>query len=312
MADKGRSLKLADQSPLIQLIVSLSVIVVLGTAVFLLLVLLGSVCFNTRPDIILSMASAENGTGDADILRFLHVSQQISMFLVPSLIVARFLKIGDEVFLRTGNAPELFTLLLVIVLAALIIPVTSFTGELNSRMILPGGLSSLEEWMKVKEKEATDLTSLLIASEGFRGLALNLAAMALVPALCEEALFRGILQQLFCRSLRSAHAGIWITAIIFSTIHFQFYGFLPRLILGLIFGYIFFWTGNLWNAIAAHFTNNATLLLISCFTELSPAGDEAVNGELSISDFPFIPVAASTVIIFYLWNKFRGGKAGIT
>jgi membrane protease YdiL (CAAX protease family) len=81
-----------------------------------------------------------------------------------------------------------------------------------------------------------------------------------MAALGEEIFFRGVLQSLFERYLGNSHAAIWIAAAIFSFIHFQFYGFFPRLLLGAFFGYLYVWFRTIWVPIVAHFFNNGWTL----------------------------------------------------
>lgn len=97
--------------------------------------------------------------------------------------------------------------------------------------------------------------------------------IALVPAIGEELLFRGVFQRLFTEWFRNIHWGIWISAILFSAIHFQFFGFLPRLFLGVIFGYLLELTSSMWVPIVAHFVNNLTGVIIAFF--ISP--DSVIN-----------------------------------
>jgi len=101
----------------------------------------------------------------------------------------------------------------------------------------------------------------------------NLLLMALLPALSEETLFRGTLQQMMYKGTSSIstsnnspntkqHVAVWVSAILFSAIHFQFYGFVPRMLLGVLFGYLLLWSGSLWLPILAHFTNNAMAVIL--------------------------------------------------
>jgi membrane protease YdiL (CAAX protease family) len=92
-------------------------------------------------------------------------------------------------------------------------------------------------------------------------LMLNLVMIALIPALGEELLFRGIIQRIFTDWSKNVHAGIWISAALFSAMHMQFYGFIPRLLLGVLLGYMLVWSGSLWLPILAHFFNNASAVI---------------------------------------------------
>lgn len=311
MADNARLFRISSQTPLIQLIISLLVIVVAGLLIATLLILAGALIFDTAPEELLKIPTSVSGTHETIILKYIQVSQQIALFLVPSLIIARLLKSNGSSFLKTDKAPPIFTFLIVIILAALIIPVATWAGYINSGMDLPDRFSGLENWMMTKEDEARELTSLMIASSGVMTLSVNIIVMALIPAISEEFLFRGVFQQLFGRVLRSPQAGLWISAFIFSTIHLQFYGFIPRLILGLVFGYLFYWTANMWIAIAAHFFNNGLLVVIAYMKELRSGIPETINGQSLKVDFPFIPVILCCLVFYFLWHEFRGaGKPG--
>jgi len=132
---------------------------------------------------------------------------------------------------------------------------------------------------------------------------LNLFIIAILPAVGEEFFFRGVLQKILIRLFKSVHVAIWVTAFIFSAIHFQFFGFVPRFILGLIFGYLFFWSGTLWLPVISHFINNAVPVIMSYIQ-----GMEKFN---TPSDTPLwklalalpLPVAIGLVILFYFRNN---------
>ena len=134
-------------------------------------------------------------------------------------------------------------------------------NELNQHATLPAVLKGLEDWMKAAENRAGELTKVFLGTNTYIGLAVNLFVIALLPAIGEELLFRGALQRLLGELTRNKHAGIVLSAIAFSALHMQFYGFLPRMMLGIYFGYLVLWSGSLWPAIIGHFINNATAVV---------------------------------------------------
>ena len=89
--------------------------------------------------------------------------------------------------------------------------------------------------------------------------------MAILPAIGEELLFRGVFQRLLTEWTRNIHWGIILAALLFSFFHFEFYGFLPRFLLGVFFGYLFVWTSSIWVPILAHFTNNFIIVVYSFY-----------------------------------------------
>ena len=151
------------------------------------------------------------------------------------------------------------------------LPAINLMSHWNQQMVLPTWLSGVEEWMKNKEAEAEWLTKQFMSVTTISGLLVNLLLMAVLPALSEEITFRGVLQRLLSpknSSLNSqlstlnSHLSIWLTSIIFSAIHMQFYGFVPRMLMGALFGYMLVWTGSLWVPMLMHFVNNAMAVLL--------------------------------------------------
>ncbi len=188
-------------------------------------------------------------------LKILLTAQQIGLFLTPALLLA--ITEGKRTHHFYGlKKPDLNILIFVLLLMACSMPLMSWINETNQKMVLPDFLKGVEAWMRRMEDEGAKTTTALLKMKSIGDLFINLIVVALVPAICEEFLFRGGLQRTFLRWVKNPHVAIWISAIIFSAIHFQFYGFFPRLLLGAAFGYIYFWTGSLWYTIFAHFLNN--------------------------------------------------------
>ena len=311
MNDRTRLFDLTDQPPVIQLFTSVLIVILPGTLLFYLFVYAGSLIFETNMSEMLSIPAVSAGLREGSILKYIQVSQQIALFIMPSIAIALMLRKGNESFLRIDRLPGSIPVFLVIMLALLILPVTSYIGILNSRMNLPDWLSGVEDWMKVKENNASDLTGLLIKSSGIGDLMINIFILAVLPSIAEEMIFRGILQQILCRVFRSGHAGIWITAVFFSAVHLQFFGFFPRLILGLSFGYLFFWTGNLWIAVIAHFINNVVPMLMSHFIRWNDLGEKASDLADKQILLPLVPALLSAGILFNFWSEYRKNQTKI-
>jgi len=194
-------------------------------------------------------------------MKYLQIVSHLGMFIIPSFIIAWFL--GRDVFAYLF-LDRLVTLRLLLYSALLVffaVPFINYILELNMQMHFPESLSGMEEWMRRSEENAERMTKAFLTVETPRGLLFNLLMIAVIPAIGEELMFRGILMRIFIKWTRSKHLAVWITAIIFSAIHIQFFGFFPRMILGVLFGYLVVFTGSMWPAIIAHFVNNAAAVI---------------------------------------------------
>jgi membrane protease YdiL (CAAX protease family) len=305
MDDKAHLFDLNDQTPFIQLFTFVLIVIIAGTLIFYLFVFAGSLIFGVDMSVMLSIPSSETGPKGESILKYIQASQQIAMFIIPAIVTALLLRKGKESFMKINKIPASASVLMVILLALFILPVTSFTGMLNSKMNLPVWLSRVEEWMRTKENTASGLTGLLMKSSGIEGLMINILILAIIPAVAEEMIFRGILQQILCKIFRSGHIGIWITAILFSAVHLQFFGFLPRLLLGLSFGYLFFWSGNLWLPVIAHFLNNAIPVVMSYFLGWNELGTKVseFTGEQIL--LPSVSAIIIIMIFYHFWAEYK-------
>ena len=196
-----------------------------------------------------------------DITR-LKIGQGISsalMFIAPPLILYAFTR--TEPMRQIGfRKPACWWMLLVgVILMFVSLPLTNILGTWNEKVNFGEFLETL---LKMMEDAAGDLTERMLQVDTIWGLLGNLLVIALIPAIGEELTFRGVLQQSLTRRF-NPHVAIWLSAFIFSFIHFQFYGFLPRMFLGLILGYMFYYSGSLWTSILMHFINNGTAVVVA-------------------------------------------------
>ena len=148
--------------------------------------------------------------------------------------------------------------------AALIIVILPFMSTLiawNAEAHFPSALHGFEVWARASEDRAQELTKFLTQFKSPLRFGVAVVVIALVPAVSEELVFRGVIQKNLVRWF-SPHVGVWLGAALFSAIHFQFFGFVPRLVLGLVLGYLYLWSGNILVSMAAHFTQNAFQLLL--------------------------------------------------
>ena len=302
MGDKQRIFKLYRKSPLYQLLMSLMIIFGVGLPLLIILVMAGM--FISGSDLtLLDKAAGEFSNKDSAFLRYLLIIQDISLLIIPSIIIQLLIKPESAGRLTELKIPQLKEVLLVVILTFCIFPITSFTGQINSVMHLPGWLSGVEHWMIEKEDKADNLIDMLVVSNTFWVMILNLITIALIPAIAEEMIFRGVFQKIFNNLFKSGHIAIWVTAFIFSAIHFQFFGFIPRFILGLVFGYLFFWSGTLWLPVISHFVNNSFPVMLEYLQGLEKFNTSAVTPLWKQAIFLPLPITISLAILFYFRNK---------
>ena len=203
-------------------------------------------------------------------LKWVQFIQTAAVFLLPPLCVAYLWAQEPMKWLKVETFQTFKVSSMAVMLMLVALPAINLLGDLNQQMSLPAFLEPLEQWMKTSEESAKVLTEQFLNVTTFGGLIINILLMALLPAVAEELTFRGVMMSLFkARSERREvkgegipHIAIWVTAILFSAIHMQFYGFVPRMLMGALFGYMLAWTGSLWVPILMHFTNNAMAVLL--------------------------------------------------
>jgi hypothetical protein len=235
------------------------------------------------------------------LLKFFQIIQSIGLFIIPPIIVAYFLDGKPSVYLKYKTFPLVKAILLVIAIIYFADPLINWLTELNSKLILPQWMNGIQAWMQDSEEQADKLTKAFLASQSTSDLFLNLFMIGILPAVGEELLFRGVVQQLFKKLTHNSHAAIWISAAIFSALHVQFFGFLPRMVLGAMFGYMLEWSGTLWLPIIAHFINNATAVIAYYLVEKGIIGTDIEKVGTS-SDGTSYLVLISLVFLFIFFR----------
>lgn len=243
--------------------------------------------------------------------RILLVFQHLGMFILPALLFPYLIGRGWTEYMRM-NRMDLtrgaFTLLIMF----FFFPVSNYLAEMNAGMELPGSLSWLEERFEAWEENARDITERLLAVEGWQGLMGNLLLVAVLPAVGEELIFRGAIQRNLERMSGNYHLAIWGSAILFSAMHMQFYGFLPRFALGALFGYMLVFSGTIWVPILAHFLNNAAAVLFSFLFDREEMLEkvEEAGGQEGQGIFVFLSLFIVVGLLLLGKSWFRKGSVG--
>lgn len=193
-------------------------------------------------------------------MKWLQLLQSVATFLLPALAGAYLWSNTPMQWLHLNKKPSWQEALAAVVVMLLAIPGINLLSAWNQQMVLPEWMSGIEQWMRMQEDAAAQLTEQFLRVDTVGGLLVNIGLMALLPAVGEELTFRGVVQGMFTRN---KHVAIWATAAIFSFVHMQFYGFLPRMLLGAMFGYMLWWTGSLWAPMLMHFVNNCAAVVVA-------------------------------------------------
>lgn len=194
-------------------------------------------------------------------LRIGTVLQDILIFIVPAVVTAVLItrQPADFLCLRRQTSGVIF--LLVTAIAIISIPAMNTIINWNEGIQLPDALQPIEQWMRAMEDSAKEVTDTLIGTPGAGGLIIAVVIVGLLAGFSEELFFRGCLQRILSTSGMNIHCAIWVTAIVFSSVHMQFFGFFPRLLLGAYFGYLLAWSRSIWLPMFAHALNNTMAVI---------------------------------------------------
>ncbi|WP_157558146.1 CPBP family intramembrane glutamic endopeptidase [Niabella aurantiaca] len=248
------------------------------------------------------LAELANAVGNPAYLKEMQLLQTVQAlfgFLVPTIVTASFLSQKPFRLVGFSQKPPGRQVVLSIAIILCGLGVSAGLGYLSYQLPLPQTLKAIfDKWEKVYAAQAAGLVSF----KSIPDLLLSIMVLALVPAVCEEAFFRGGLQNFMYRSNGKLWLSVGVVSLIFSLVHMSGYGFLSRFALGVILGLIYQLSGNLWLSIGAHFINNA-LAVVVMYTQVQAGKTitEAMNDKSgSYIGLIAVPVVA---VLFVLMNK---------
>ena len=238
-------------------------------------------------------------------IRICQTFATIGTFLFPALLFAYCQNRQWFDYNAANRRPNASMTNIVLILSITLLPVVGVLSAFNMHIMPQEG--AVAEFMRDLEEAANHILEMLTSRRSAWDLISNLLVLAVLTGICEEFLFQGALQPLMMKWVKNPHVGILITAFIFSVLHFQFYGFIPRFALGIYLGYLFYWSRSLWLPILAHILHNALSILVD-YT-LQGRGIDTDN--LQFTDIHgSIPVVISCALvsamgIVFLWRTFR-------
>ncbi|MDE6288726.1 MAG: CPBP family intramembrane metalloprotease [Muribaculaceae bacterium] len=235
------------------------------------------------------------------MLRIGTVAQDLFMLIFPAVITAMVITRQPARLLCLDTKPSLKLLWAALVVMIVSSPMMTWIIKLNQSMTFPPALAELEQWMRTSEESAAGSINLMLGAHTPVNLIINLLIVGVLAGLAEELFFRGALQRVLQSCRMPAVAAVWITAVIFSAVHMQFFGFVPRLLLGAFFGYLLLWSGSVWLPVAAHVFNNCMFVLLNYFTG---SGDPEISGSSVVTWLA--PLISCILTVAALWFMYRG------
>ncbi|MEP6514221.1 MAG: type II CAAX endopeptidase family protein [Parafilimonas sp.] len=235
---------------------------------------------------------------NANLSRLLQFLSTFFFMALPAVFFSVITQRKPFQYLGFNMAPSGKQTFLIVGIVFTALFVSGSLGELNQLIPLSKGLT---KYFQSLEDEYSKEVIALINLKSSADYIIALIIIAFLPALFEEMFFRGCLQQLMIILFRNTIAGIIVTSLFFSAIHLSFYGFLPRLFLGIMLGYIFYYSKNLWLNIAAHFLNNA--FAVTQMYALSRAGK--LNTESMDENFPLYYGLVAIVAFYFIFVIFK-------
>lgn len=237
--------------------------------------------------------TTESEPAARNAVRYYLIMSHSFMFALPSLAYAIWWNRGKTLTeLKLNNAPHPKNLLYSGLTILTAFPFVVFTMWLNQQI-------PISEAMLKMEESANEMAQNLLVMETPYEFILTIITVGATAAIGEELLFRGILQPMFEKLFRNGHLAVWVTAILFSAIHFQMQGFIPRVLLGAFLGYAFLWSRNLWVPIFAHFIFNSSQVVLKYGTSVEVEGTEVEFNEI------VFPALLSLLLVAVIGNWFR-------
>ena len=229
----------------------------------------------------------------------------IGTFLVPALLFAYCQNRQWFDYNAANRRPKQSMVNMVLILSITLLPVVGVLASFNEFIMPQEG--AVAEFMRDMEEAANHILELVTTQRSSWDLIANLLVFAVLAGVCEEFFFQGSLQPLLMNWTKNPHIGVLLTALIFSALHFQFYGFIPRFLLGVYLGYLFYWSRSLWLPILAHVLHNALTILV----DYTLQGRGIDTNNMQFTDMPgALPMAAactlvSAMAIVYVWRIYR-------
>ena len=236
------------------------------------------------------------------MLVLLGVSALGTFIITPAWVVRKYAKIELNKFIIIPKS-YLKAILITTALVVSFAGVNSVIIEWNKALQLPAFLNEFEHYAQEQELKLAELTEFLTNFESAGHFLLCILVIAIIPALGEEFLFRGVLQNMLSSALKNPHIAIWVSTLIFSLFHNQFYGLVPRMLLGAIFGYLYYWSGSLFLSVIGHFINNSLTLILIFLFQKGLISFDLLGGEINFNFSVLLIFFIFTICLLFIIRK---------
>ncbi len=254
---------------------------------------------NASLEALTNVSASENIT----FIRIIQISSTIGLFIVGPIAYSFLAGVKAKHYFCFDEKVNWRLFFIVVALMFCSNALLEWITALNQKMSLPEALHEMEIWMKQKEDEAAELTKLILVMKNYSDFSINLLMIAVLPAIGEELFFRGGIQNILIQWFKNHHVAIWVTAILFSSIHLQFYGFFPRMFLGALFGYLMVYGKSIWYAILGHFLNNGAAVVMAYILQKQGKSLDEIDKTPSFEWYGYLISAILTLILLFTFFK---------
>jgi len=216
----------------------------------------------------------------ASVAKGMLVVQFFGIFLLPSLIFAYLADPKPLQFAGLRKPDRRGFILLGVIIILFSYLMVEWLGEINQQLVQQLLGKSARQWIEKGESEVGGTLQNILAMKNPRDLLVSVVLVAVLASVGEELFFRGIVQRIFIQAFKNPWWGIIVTAAVFSAAHGQFLGFLPRMILGIVLGLLYWYSGSLYPAIAGHFVFNGLQILLIYYKVMDTSQQTSVPGKM--------------------------------
>lgn len=300
--------------PVISLIIIFILVVIGFLAVGPMIGIFFAWLFYPGGDFLEYTNALQNPTIHPEVKMSLYVIQGFATAIGLILIPAWYMRSRENqsIFKFFGNRrPEWIPVLTTTFIVIIFMAVNSVFIEWNANVQFPEFARGFERWAREREDTATQLTEFLTHFESPWELLPAILVIAILPAIGEEIVFRGMIQGELLRATRNIHVAIWLAAILFSAFHIQFFGFVPRMLLGALFGYLYYWSGSLSFAVLAHFVNNGVSVIAVYLYQQGSVGFDLESPEAAPAEAVIISALLTVGLLYSFYKYFEHRKTSV-